>query len=459
MNDYSVLKFGGTSAADPNRIAEIFTEAPERNRVAVVSAIGKDFGDTNGNPKITDKLLALEDAVDRNDQLAITEAQDFIIERTRHTYASLGNTVLNETCDYIHGLLHPSKRDDRFVWVGEHISAKLFAELTGAKYVPTSLRFSGGVLQLSDSVRSIVQDVIPVLGSGRQIVTEGFFGFDNISGKIDILPRGGSDITGVVYAGALDSTQPGHWTNENYTDKDGLFSADPDVIETARIIPEITHEEVREKMHGITERNGPIHGDAIAYASRLNVEMMVRNSFNRDAPGTHIVASRKSDPAHPIIGVSGKSEVVSLDAFDMGMADAKNYLSAILARAGELDLSISNVPTGEDRIKLVFNSGVMDEKLDAMKAFILERAISGNKATATITRDEGAVYLVGQELTNPLTYTQTIGRVATILANSGLPMREIISHEKSPSLALTVAGDDVRTIIKLLHREFLESVQ
>jgi len=324
-------------------------------------------------------------------------------------------------------------------------------------YVPTDLKFSGNVLHLPDSVESVNGTLRPFLSTNRQIVTEGFFGYDRRSGRVEVLPRGGSDITGVIYTGALNVAEPGKWINENYTDKDGLFSADPDMVKEAKVIPEITHEEVREKMHGITERNGPIHGDAIAYASRLNVEMMIRNSFNRDAPGTHIVAERISDPEHPIIGVTGKSNVVALDAFDMGMADAKNYLSAILAKTGELDVSISNVPTGEDRIKLVFNSVVTDEKLELISNFILSRAISGDKATVNITRYEGSVYLVGQELTNSLTYTRTIGKVATILAEASLPMREVISHEKSPSLALTVAGGDVRTIIGLLHKEFIES--
>jgi len=457
MSDRAVLKFGGTSAADPERIAEIFTADPETNRVAVISAIGKDVGDTNGGPKLTDQLLALEEAVDHGDKDAAKETRDFVINRTLKKYACLGSAVLAETRDYMEDLLQPSRLGDRYVWVGEHTSAKLFAKVTGATYLSSSLRFSGGTLHLGDSLKRIVRDVMPVVHSGRQVVTEGFFGFDNLSGRVDVLPRGGSDITGVVYTGALDASQPEHWINLNYTDKDGLFSADPDIVKNARVIPEITHEEVREKMHGVTERNGPIHGDAIAYASRLDVEMFVRNSFNPKAPGTHIVANRSSNPRLPIIGVSGKDSIVALDAFDMGMADATNYLSGIIAKIGSLGVSISNIPTSEDRIKPIFNNGATDEQLAAITAHILEGAISGDKAVVEVTEDEGAVYLVGQELTDPLTYTRTLGRVATLLAEAGLPMREVISLEKSPSLAITVAGEHVKPIIQLLHRAFLEN--
>lgn len=457
-----VLKFGGTSAADPERIAEIYLEDPERNRVAVMSAIGKDYGDTNGGIKVTDALLGLEDAVDNRSRgktqakAQATEARDFVIERTLGTYDCLGRAALDRAKNEMVELLKDEHRRDGYAWVGEHISAKLFAELTGATYVSTDLRFSGGFLQLDHSIDKINRNLIPVLATGKQVVTEGFYGFDIRTGRVEVLPRGGSDTSGVIYAGALSQAQPdNNWFNENYTDKDGILSADPQVVEAAKVIPEITHEEVREKMHGVTERNGVIHGDAIAYASRLGVDMVVKNTFNREAPGTHIMSARESDPAHPVIGISGKSDLVALDAFDMGMADAKNYLSAILNKAGEMDVSISNIPTGEDRIKLIFNSGITDKELAELKRYILDRAISGDKAVVDITSDEGAVYLVGQELTHPQVYTQTLGKVATILAEEHLSVREVISHEKSPSLALTVAGQDVDTIVKILHRRLI----
>ena len=114
-----------------------------------------------------------------------------------------------------------------------------------------------------------------------------------------------------------------------------------------------------------------------------------------------------------------------------------------------------NIPTGEDRLKLIFNSGATDENLAAISQYIYENAISGDRAAVKVVKEQGAVYLVGQELTKPLTYTKTLGRVATILAAQGHSMKEIVSHEDSPSLALTVEGSEVISIIKNLHKEFV----
>jgi aspartokinase len=141
----------------------------------------------------------------------------------------------------------------------------------------------------------------------------------------------------------------------------------------------------------------------------------------------------------------------------MGMADARNYLAGILTKVGSEGLSVSNIPTGEDRIKLIFNSSVNSADLENLRDYIRSNAISGKKVEIETVHDQGSIYLVGQELTRPQTYTATIGRVATILASEGLSIREVISHEKSPSLALTVDGSHVARTIQILHREFVES--
>ena len=450
----SVLKFGGSSATRPDAVAEIFCEDRARNGVAVLSAVGKD-PDATGDDKITDHLLRLEEAVDRDDRPAIAEAQEFVIERNRTAYSMLGEGALQRVLNEVHGFLQPANRKNGYAWVGEYASASLFAELTGAVHVLPDLRFSGGVLRLSKSTEAIQKRLLPLLKAGKQVVTEGFFGNDLVSGDIVTLPRGGSDTSGVVYAGALNGADCGTWINENYTDKDGILSADPDIVTGAIVIPAMTHDEVREKMHCITERNGVVHGDAIAYAARLGVEMHVKNTFNRSSDGTRITPSREADPDHPVIGIAGKSNLIAITTYDMGMADAENYVTPILEKIGELGMAWSNIPTGEDRLKIIFNSGTNEANLDTLQRFILDRAISGDKAEVTIQRNQGAVYIVGQELVKPLMYTKTLGKVATVLSAHGLSMREVISHEQSPSLALSVDGEDVDAILRLLHEKLI----
>ncbi len=237
------------------------------------------------------------------------------------------------------------------------------------------------------------------------------------------------------------------------------MSGDPDVVERPILIGEMTYDEVREKMHGITERNGVIHGDAVAQASRLDVEIVVRNTFNPGAEGTRITRHRQVGEGSSIIGISGKNNVTSIDVYDMGMADARNYMAPILKKIAREGMSLSNVPTGEDRLKVFINDGATDQGLASVTEYIRQRAISGERVEINVARNEGSVYLVGQNLTNPAVYTQTIGIVASLLAEKQLAIRDIISHEKSPSLALTVDGSRVEEIVRLLHSELIENSQ
>jgi aspartate kinase len=455
MSEYFVYKYGGTSAAQPEVVAEGFCANPETNRVAVMSAIGKDITNPNDRFKGTEWLELLEGAVDARYPKGIAEAQEAFIEKNRHAYRMLDNTVLMAILDDTYKDLNVDRRSYGYKWIGERVSARLFASLIDGIYVPSELKFQKGAMLARRSIRDIGLSLAPLLKSNRQIVTEGFIGTDIESGKIVTLPYGGSDISAVIYTAALNNDKD-HWININSTDKDGVLDADPSIIPKAQVISEMTYEEIREKMHGITERNGVIHGDAIAYASTLDVEIYVRNTFNHSVAGTHIVQSRTSNPDKPVIGISGKSDISAIDVFDMGMADASGYFGDVLSKVGEVGASVATIPKSEDRLKLVFNGGDSRKNLEQIRAHILRHAISGKKAKVEILRNQGTVYLIGQELRNPRTYTRILGIVANLLADEGLAIREVTSHEKSPSLAMTVDGEKVQHIIRLLHGKLVQ---
>ncbi len=200
--ELSVLKFGGTSAAKPEQMAQIFQSDIERNRVAVLSAVGKDIDNPDDKIKGTNLLYNLEEAVEHEDRVAIQEAQEAFIEKNRQAYHMLGERALTSVTNAAYVLMSPERAKDGYAWIGEHVSARLFAQLVGAVYVPTGLRFVDGQMDIHKSIRTINQTIPHILKSGAQVVTEGFYGLDNASGTVNTLPRGGSDTTAVVITGA-----------------------------------------------------------------------------------------------------------------------------------------------------------------------------------------------------------------------------------------------------------------
>lgn len=454
--EYCVQKFGGSSAAEPARIAEVFTAEPERNRVAVMSAVGAKKSDST-DIKCTDILKDLEAAVGRHDKRAISECQEAFIDKNLSAYGMLGEKVLSEMTDAAYNLMHPGNARQGYTWIGEHISARMFAELTGAAFMTTGLSFRGRDLDVAKSQEAIAESVYPYVKDGRQVVTEGFFGYETGKDKIRTLPRGGSDISGVIVTSAMALSDPENaWVNENCTDEDGIKSAHPGLVPAAQNIPEATFDEIREMMHGVSGRNGVIHGDAIAYAAALNVPIIVKNSLGQSGVSTRIVGLREPTPEQPVVAVSGEGNLTSIDIYDMGMADAVDYTAPILSKISKEGVSVSDYPTGKDHLKLIINGGASERKLNKICAFIRERAISGKSAAVEVVQNEGAVYLVGQELTNPHQITRAIGRAASAMGAAGLAMRSIISLEKAPSIMFTLDGDSVNNAVRVLHREFIE---
>ena len=297
-----VQKFGGSSVADATsikRVAQRVVETREAGNdvVVVVSAMG----DT------TDELL------------------------------DLAASVTDE----------PHERElDILLTAGERISMALLAMAISELGV-LARSYTGqqaGVLTDAAHGKASIVGVVPeriartIQEGGVAIVA----GFQGVSESMDVttLGRGGSDTTAVALAAALDAD-----VCEIYTDVDGLFTADPRIVPTARQITAITSEETLEMAaHGAKI----LHLRAVEYARRYRVPIHVRSSFS-DKPGTWIRTDSETEDKSmedPIIaGVAhdrsqGKITVIGVP--DIPGAAAR--LFTVVAEAGaNVDMIVQNV--------------------------------------------------------------------------------------------------------------------
>lgn len=143
------------------------------------------------------------------------------------------------------------------------------------------------------------QRVREELASGRVVVVAGFQG-ENSAGEVTTLGRGGSDTTAVALAAALDAQHC-----EIYSDVDGIYSADPRIVDGATRLQEIGYEEMQElARHGAKVLNPR----AVTYAARHGVTIHARSTFT-EAGGTLIHGEREDK--HPeVVGVACHQELV-----------------------------------------------------------------------------------------------------------------------------------------------------
>ncbi|MBW3070000.1 aspartate kinase [Actinomyces sp. 594] len=184
----------------------------------------------------------------------------------------------------------PAREMDILLSAGERISMALLAMAIGELGVPARA-YTGaqaGVLTDSKYGRASIVGVLPeriarAIQMGAVAVVAGFQGINEVE-DVTTLGRGGSDTTAVALAAALNAD-----VCEIYTDVDGLFTADPRIVPTARRIEALSSEETLEMA-----ANGAkiLHLRAVEYARRFGVPLHVRSSFS-DKTGTWIYDGRR----------------------------------------------------------------------------------------------------------------------------------------------------------------------
>ena len=237
--------------------------------------------------------------------------------------SAMGDTT-DDLLDMADALTHdpPAREMDILLSAGERISMALLAMAVGELGVPARA-YTGaqaGVLTDSRYGRASIVGVIPeriarTIQMGAVAVVAGFQGINEVE-DVTTLGRGGSDTTAVALAAALNAD-----VCEIYTDVDGLFTADPRIVPTARRIESLTSEETLEMA-----ANGAkiLHLRAVEYARRFGVPLHVRSSFS-DKTGTWIYDGRRAGAFVPPVIVGPAASPASAPSADaVGGADAES---------------------------------------------------------------------------------------------------------------------------------------
>lgn len=299
-----VCKFGGTSLADAARIqraAEIVRSDPSR-RFVVLSAPGKR-GD--GDVKVTDLLYRMTERgeIDRS-----------IFSRIFQRYAEIRDAIAPDfdlEAEFAQFFRHDPKDVDYFASRGEAILAKLFAAYTGWSFVDAAelLLFNeAGRIDREASARACVENLLRL----DHAVIPGFYGQD-ADGRIRVFPRGGSDVSAAWIAAFLQAD-----LYENWTDVNGLYSADPALVDSAVHIPCIPYSRAEAVLRAGA---AVLDADAIAPLRDAGIECRIRNTFAPEAASTRICAC--ADCAFPC--VTGQENLYMIPAPSIDGSDVMLY--------------------------------------------------------------------------------------------------------------------------------------
>jgi aspartate kinase len=347
--------------------------------------------------------------------------------------------------------LPPARELDMLMTAGERISMALVA-MAISDLGCTARSFTGsqaGVITDSAHGKAKIIDVTPgritqALGEGHIVIVAGFQGVSQDTKEITTLGRGGTDTTAVALAAALDAE-----VCEIYTDVDGVFSADPRLVPTARKLGHISHEEMLE-MAACGAKI--LHLRCVEYARRYDIPVHVRSSFSQKE-GTWIVPD-------PTEGADMEQAIIAGIAHDR--SEAKVTVVGVPDKVGVAARVFESLADAEINIDMVVQNVSAQATGLTDISFTLPRA-DGQTAMAALARLQSEVGY------DRLLYDDEIGKISLIgagmrshpgitakffaaLANAGVNIEMISTSEIRISVIVDEA--DVASAVQATHTAF-----
>jgi aspartate kinase len=450
-----VCKFGGSSVATKDtiqQIAKILDKNPNR-RCVVVSAPGKGPG---GTLKVTDMLIrATQKSLNNEDY---SEELSGVKKRYREIYEPLGvkkEIIENILTDFDKRL--SSAKDDtgrRFrdlvVAAGEDVNARLFAEylkLTGKKAAYVSPKDAGLIVTPVFGDAQPLDEVSLRLAGLKKtcaemvVVFPGFFGVTT-DGDVATFSRGGSDLTGSILAEAIDAIE-----YENFTDVDGIFSANPNTVDAPVQIPALTYKEMRELSYiGFNV----LHEEAVRPVMRKKIPIRLRNTFNLDNAGTLIVSERLPSQ-RDVTGIASGGGYCSFSLQKFLMNREKGFGRRLLSIFEELNLSYEHCPSGVDNISIILDQN----QLRPEDVNNIIRTIDDRLAPDDIRVEFGIalVAVVGEGLLHKI---GVLSQSAAALSKASVNIKMCNQGSSEISMIFGIDASDEKKAVTALYDEFFK---
>jgi len=401
MGKLIVKKFGGTSVADVARIEAVAdnveAEIKRGNKVTVVlSAMGKS----------TDDLIQLAKSINTEPDL---------------------------------------REYDALVSTGEQISVALLAMallkrgIKGKSYTAYQLGIRTNASHGRARILEVeVSKITSELNAGFVPVITGFQGM-NDQGDITTLGRGGSDTTGVALAVALKADEC-----QIYTDVDGVFTTDPRVYEKARLLKNVSFEEMLELSSSGAK---VLQLRAVEYASKYSLPLRVLSSFN-NGEGT-LVQEEKNIMERPVVsGISSIDTEAKLTI--RGVPDlpgiAAKILSPISDAEIEVDVIVQNI-SAENNTDFTFTVDINDAK--QAQEILTETSKSLGGGSVEVDEDIAKISVVGRGMR---AHAGVASKMFQALALSEINILMITTSEIK--ISVVIKKSEMARAVKSLHDTF-----
>ena len=454
-----VMKFGGTSVGSVDSILSVkrIVEAQQEPVIVVVSALGG----------ITDQLIRTGKMAVEGDPLyqksfwEIAQRHEDMINaviedgKVRRALLAIVHDLLEELRSIYQGvyLIHDLSPTTlaAIVSYGERISSRIVAALVkdaewydSRSFIKTEVKGGKNCLA-TELTNRLVKDnwqTIPKVS-----LVGGFISSDAESGEVTNLGRGGSDYTASIIAAVLDAG-----VLEIWTDVDGFMTADPRVISTAYVIPELSYVEAMELCN---------FGAKVVYPPTIypvcvkHIPILIKNTFNPEAPGSIIKDEVKTDSRiiKGISSIKGTSLITVAGLSMVGVIGVNRRIFTCLADNG-ISVFLVSQASSENSTSIGVRDEDAEEACRVLNAEFAKEIEDGAMYPMRAEQGLATVAIVGENMK----HTPGIaGKLFNALGRSGISVIACAQGASETNISFVISATHLRKALNVIHDSFFLS--
>ena len=460
-----VMKFGGTSVGDADRIrsaAAIAAEASKQRAVVVV---------VSAMSSVTNTLIAAAGKAAKGDEAAAETLTKVLREKhheaigtlisdveNRRELLSEINALIERAANYCRGCALLGELSPRALDViagtGERLTARMAAAVLremghrGVAFDATDLivtdEVHGGARPLADPTREKTQAALfPLLEAGGIPVVTGYIAA-TAKGIPTTLGRGGSDYSATILGAALDASEVIIWTDVN-----GVLTADPRMVPNAATLDEVSYTEAGELaffgakvLHPMTLR--PVIESAIP--------VWIRNSFQPQLAGTKITHSVRPAP-QGVKAVTATRDVAMIAIAGPGIIGVPDIAARIFTASASVHANIVMISqsSSQDSICFVVQAADAARTEEALRTALYEDVHQHDLEHIKVNRDVAIVAAVGENMAGT---PGIAGRVFSTLGKESINIIAIAQGSSEYNISFLVESGGMERAVKALHQAF-----
>ena len=464
-----VMKFGGTSVGSVEALTGVCRIVKEARgdypRLVVI---------TSAMSGVTDLLLQSAALAAQGKTEALPEVKSSLQEKhfsaadalisdenrrdeTKDLISRLIESLV-DLCKAIAVLGEASPRAlDAVASLGERMSVRLVAAMVAdagvqaravesSEFVVTNAHFQNANPDFADTREKTRGRLNPLLDEGLVVITTGFIGATP-DGVITTLGRGGSDYSAGIIGSVLPADDVWIWT-----DVDGVMTADPRLVGSARTLPEINYSEIAELAYYGAK---VLHPKTIRPLVEAGIGLRICNTFNPSHPGTRLIANGNSNgkvqkSEHVIKAVTAirKQRLVTIEG--RGMLGVPGVAARAFGAVASTGTSVPLITqaSSEQSICFAIPTESADQVLHSLKKSFAIELMERDIDRVWATEDVSIITVVGIGMRHT---PGVAGRIFTQLGNNGVNVLAIAQGSSEVSISLVVDTSDTECAVRALH--------